>query len=215
MHGVPAVEWNDDVAADANSYISPMTDMVHSQSYNLSPPAGPAGENLAWSSAGLSAADAVQMWYDEVNFCKGGPEHFTDGCADDEHGVTGHFTAMIWEGVKEIGCAFSDSSGPTVVICRYKSGDSLSLDTPNMNHPDNYPNHVHPRSKTECECEGHDHGHETEVFTKYPHSSLKGAKIAMLQTKGSFQGTEAECSHKCLEINCGGYERDGDGQCEF
>jgi pathogenesis-related protein 1 len=212
MHGVAAVKWNDDVAASAEQYIAPMTDMVHSQSYNIPPPAGPAGENLAWSSAGLGAADAVAMWYDEVNNCKKGPTHFTDGCADDSNGVTGHFTALIWEGVKEIGCAFSDSTAPTVVICRYKAGDSLSLDTPNMNHPDNYPNHVHPQMKEEGECEGVEvPAAASEIFVKHENTAMTGSVISVLQTSDGFHGTESECSHKCIEHNCQGFERTSSG----
>lgn len=36
--------------------------MVHSDSYNIAPPAGPAGENLAMSSAAMDAAGVVGMW---------------------------------------------------------------------------------------------------------------------------------------------------------
>lgn len=152
MHGVDAVEWSEDVAADANTYISPMTSMAHSASYNLAPPAGPAGENLYWSSGAASAERAVDSWYSEVDDCLGGPTGFTDGCATGANGrATGHYTAMVWKGVKSIGCAFSNSGG--LIICRYKAGDYLSNDTPNMNRgTGNYVNHVFPRTKSEAEC---------------------------------------------------------------
>merc|ERR1719181_2135922 len=128
--------------------------MRHAPSYDIPPPAGPCGENLAWSSVPLSAASAVEMWYSEVDDCAGGP-NFMDGCPNGIGGAAvGHFTAMIWAGVQEIGCAFSNSNSPTLIICRYKAGDSLSMDTPNMNKPANYPNHVFPATVSEESCEG-------------------------------------------------------------
>ena len=62
MHGAPAVVWDDDMAANANKYISPLTEMEHSNSYDLKPPFGPAGENLAWGSDPMPPAKAVEMW---------------------------------------------------------------------------------------------------------------------------------------------------------
>merc|ERR1719191_2320345 len=105
------------------------------------------------SSAELTPEQAVEMWYSESADCQGGAEGFTDGCATGANGAeTGHFTAMIWTGVKQIGCSFSASTAPTLVICRYKSGDTLDMDTPNMNCPENYPEHVLPKTKSESEC---------------------------------------------------------------
>merc|ERR1719401_1654494 len=154
MHGVEPLTWSDAMTADAERYIRGMTTMEHSDSYNIRPPAGPAGENLAWSSGFLAAGSAVTMWYEEVNDCAtGDPESFTDGCARGKPGrAVGHFTAMIWKGAKELGCAFSNSDGPTVIICRYKAGDQLDLSTPNMNKPDNYPPNVLVRISNEDNC---------------------------------------------------------------
>lgn len=140
------------MANDASSYISGKTSMQHSDSYGLSPPAGPAGENLFSASWAASPQEAVDMWYDEVHDCATGAQ-FTDGCAQPAAGkMTGHFTAMVWKGVKEIGCAFSDLKAG-LIICRYKAGNSLSNDTPNMNKGSgNYVNHVFPASKTKAQC---------------------------------------------------------------
>lgn len=186
MHGAPAVKWSDAVAADVVSYVSPMTQMKHSQSYNIKPPAGPAGENIYWSSGSGTAANAVKAWYNEVNDCNGGPSGFTDGCARGK-GTTGHFTAMIWAGVKEIGCGFSNSKAPTVILCRYKAGNSLSSDTPNMNkNSGNYKNQVFTRKKSESQCGGSSSGggsssSPSSPSTKYG-SSHGGAAKACTST---------------------------------
>jgi len=60
--------------------------------------------------------------------------------------MCGHFTALVWTGVSEIGCGCVHATNDTYMfICRYKAeGDSLSYETPNMNQPSNYPAHVLP-----------------------------------------------------------------------
>lgn len=51
----------------------------------------------------------------------------------------------MWKGVKEIGCGCVKATNNTFMyICRYKAGDTLGNDTPNMNMPANYPAHVLP-----------------------------------------------------------------------
>jgi len=126
LHGACPVVWNADVAAGMQEWVNGLTNLQHDDSYGLAPPQGPAGENLAWSSGQLGAAGSVRMWYDEVNDCLTLPgcEHGTNGAA------TGHFTAMVWQGVQSIGCAIS--SNGNFAGCRYWSGDHLSGDTANM-----------------------------------------------------------------------------------
>jgi hypothetical protein len=114
-----------------------------------------------------------------VNDCVKGPENFTDGCADGVGGKrTGHFTAMVWKGVKEIGCATNKIG--EVTICRYRSGDTLTSDTPHMDKAGgNYKNHVFPRSKSESECAGSagaGDGANTTTKTEEPDETLKGNK---------------------------------------
>jgi len=156
MHGVPPLRWNADVAADAESWIADKKTMIHSNSYAIPPPAGPAGENLYYTSWWRpTAKKVVEKWYYEANYCKtGSATNFKDGCAEAKTGkATGHFTAMIWKGATELGCAWSDSSRPYLAICRYKAGDSLSNDTPNMNKASgNYVKHVLVKTKTANEC---------------------------------------------------------------
>lgn len=150
MHGADNVAWSNAMAADAEKWIAPMTynTTAHSSSYTLSPPEGPAGENLYESSGAIAAAtDVVASWYSEVDFCNPSPESFTDGCHYNE---TGHLTPIVWKGVKEIGCAWSDDR--KAAICRYKGDDTLNCNTPNMGGC--YVQQVGTRSKTAEECGG-------------------------------------------------------------
>jgi len=153
MHGSPDVVWSDAVANSANSYASSLKNLVHSNSYDILPPAGPAGENLYWSSSPSTPSDVLASWYNEVKACQGGPTGFTDGCYTGRDGQqTGHFTALIWKGVKEIGCAWSDDS--KIALCRYKADDVLNSNTPNMLPQSNYVQQVPRRIKTLAECQG-------------------------------------------------------------
>ena len=96
---------------------------AHSDCYNIPPPAGPAGENLAMGYGG--ATQATDGWYSEVANWAWSP-----GDGTGNSGTTGHFTAMIWKGVTKLGCGLYAST--KIWVCRYKAGDTLSGDTPNM-----------------------------------------------------------------------------------
>jgi len=153
MHGAPPVTWSDPVTEHLEQFISgqSMQTMKHDNCYQLQPPYGPAGENLFAGSQKYPPAQAVESWYSEVNDCQGGPTGFTDGCQNGVGGKpTGHFTALVWKGVKKIGCAYSNNN--QVIGCRYWSGDSLSSATPNMGG--SYVSQVGLRSKSASECGG-------------------------------------------------------------
>jgi len=140
------VKWNKAVAASAQAWANKGR-FRHSRSYNIKPPAGPAGENLAMGQDSLEAA--THAWYGEVKDC--GP---MPGCKEGKTGVVGHFTSMIWKGVKEIGCGIGKANmgGRTVplYVCRYKAGDNLSRSTPNM--AGGYKANVLPVTRTAKQC---------------------------------------------------------------
>lgn len=155
LHGSPPLVWSDAMAENAYNYIKDMTEMEHSSSYSLAPPAGPAGENLYWTSpVSRTPARMVLLWYAEVNFCQGGPEGFMDGCRDQSAGITSHFTVMIWRTARFMGCAWSDNM--QLVICRYKGPDELGFDTPNVGFETNFKSHVFRRYRTASQCNATD-----------------------------------------------------------
>lgn len=144
MHGTDMVTWDDAVYQNAQQYVNGLTSMKHSNPYQIPPPAGPAGENLA--SGQPSIQRVVQDWYEEVNCC----EHLP-GCATSTGGhgcaTTGHFTALVWAGVKKIGCA---KNSRKIYICRYWSGPYVDKDSANMRgyHVENVP----AKTKSEQQC---------------------------------------------------------------
>lgn len=146
MHNAPKVTWSKAMAASAQEWANRGV-FSHSQSYKIAPPAGPAGENLAYGQQDLERA--THDWYNEVKDCGSFP-----GCKRGASGVVGHFTAMIWAGVKEIGCAQGkmNSNGRPLYVCRYKSGDTLSRSTPNM--AGGYEANVFKKVKSKVQCGG-------------------------------------------------------------
>lgn len=110
MHGANPVTWSTAAASNAQTYVNTLTSLVHSKSYSLTPPNGPAGENLAM---GYTTAEAATgAWYSEVSGC------IWPGCSTGTNGaVTGHFTAMIWKATTQIGCGINTARN--IEICRY------------------------------------------------------------------------------------------------
>lgn len=141
VHGSSALAWSHAAAESAREWadhLDSVGGLQHSESYSEPPPAGPAGENLAWGHGSPEAA--TTDWYAEVECCASLPGCQQGSCA------TGHFTAMVWAGVAELGCATTGAHH----VCRYRSGDSLSCDTANMGGC--YERNVLPRSETLGAC---------------------------------------------------------------
>jgi len=149
-HGVPNLEWDNDMAANAQSWADNLAaagSMTHSASYDLQPPLGPAGENLAykWSSQSnvqQTPAEAVDAWYSEINVCS------WPGCQDPDSQLcdqyegqvpcmVGHFTALIWKDAITLGCGqkmlnLNGGASRVFSVCQYKGTDTKTCATPNM-----------------------------------------------------------------------------------
>ena len=93
--------WMDKLADDTHRTFRGATSMRHSKSYKI--PGMPSGENLA-SGSTMGAERAVNMWYSEVKDCGQMP-----GCKRGARGTVGHFTALVWKGATNLGCAISDN----------------------------------------------------------------------------------------------------------
>ncbi|KAI3991462.1 hypothetical protein MKX01_000549 [Papaver californicum] len=106
---VGPMEWDDTVAAYASDYANQRAgdcSLIHSTG-------GPYGENLAMSSADLTAADAVKMWVDEISFY----DYQLNSC---QGGECLHYTQVVWKNSVRLGCAsVTCNTGGTFVICNY------------------------------------------------------------------------------------------------
>jgi hypothetical protein len=145
MHNVPAVVWSEPVFQSAKDHFENQKEMEHSKCYDVPPPAGPAGENLFTGTGSYNAMDAVSAWYSEIKDCGAFP-----GCdAGHGPGEVGHFTAMLWNGAKEIGCL---GNAHNLFACRYKAGDFASCNTPNYGGDTSYPLNIFERVTSYSDC---------------------------------------------------------------
>lgn len=101
LHGAKKVRWSTETFEYAANY---------SQYYNcsgiLEHSYGRYGENLAY---GYTPDGAVEAWYDEGKTYVYGSEN-----------TYNHFTAMIWNNVDSVGCAYKECpNGALYIICSY------------------------------------------------------------------------------------------------
>lgn len=72
------------------------------------------GENLYMGTAGYySVADAVKAWEDEKVYYRGEPLNSSNW------NDSGHYTQVVWDNTKEVGCAKTACKGNIIVVCNY------------------------------------------------------------------------------------------------
>jgi pathogenesis-related protein 1 len=107
--GVGPITWDSNVASYAQNYVNQLRgscQLVHS--------GGPYGENLAWSSADLTATAAVNMWVGE----KPNYNYNSNSCVG---GECLHYTQVVWRNSVRLGCAKAkcNNGRSTIVSCNY------------------------------------------------------------------------------------------------
>lgn len=116
--GSSPVSWDADLECQAQKTQDQIQEFEHSECYDMDIPAG---ENLA---TGEDGETAVWMWFTE--YLQSGGEYKQSSYK------TGHYTAMVWESVKTIGCGIGRDDGSQGVIrCQYSGGSDKS-NAPNM-----------------------------------------------------------------------------------
>lgn len=113
-HGSPALTWSTTLADFAQNYADNGNDacsgnLVHSGTYYDT--ATGYGENLA---VGFSFTGAVDEWYNEIN-------NYDFDDPDASTGEIGHFTQLVWDDSRELGCGYYQCAPPwnTYLVCEY------------------------------------------------------------------------------------------------
>lgn len=125
--GVPALTWNDSLAADAQRWADHLaaTGTFEHAGNDENPSSG---ENLAMGSSGYSAEALAQLWADEKALFKYGA--FPDVSTDGNWFNVGHYTQMIWKDTTAIGCALASANGSVILVCRYNPPGNYSGQKP-------------------------------------------------------------------------------------
>jgi hypothetical protein len=107
-HCAPPLVWSAEVARRAQRWADSLAangcPLKHSGGY---------GENLVRGTVGVDEdpEKIVDLWYREVN-----AYDFTQG---DFSPDTGHFTQVVWNGSRRLGCATSTCRGTRIWVCHY------------------------------------------------------------------------------------------------
>jgi hypothetical protein len=145
MHGASPLEWSDDIAymAQAWAFVTGNENKgqsgEHSKSEYRKNNAGfdYLGENIAWASPNPpSPAQAVKMWYDEIEFTEG-----KLGALNEFNYQTGHYSQVVWKETTHVGCGAFDGT----VLCIYGPGG-------NFGGPAAYQSQVSAKVKSEAQC---------------------------------------------------------------
>ncbi|MDB9314262.1 pathogenesis-related family 1 protein [Spirulina sp. CS-785/01] len=108
--GVPPVQWSPTLANYAQEWAETLireNSFEHRQNSNY-------GENLATASGQqLSPERVVDMWGNEVEYY----DYATNSCTPGE--MCGHYTQVVWEDTKEVGCGMARNENREVWVCNY------------------------------------------------------------------------------------------------
>lgn len=113
--GIPDLKWSADLADEAKDWADELAStgqMKHDSQRKH-------GENLFFNGAGRrTPAQMVQGWLDEKQYYRPGaamPNVSTTG----NWMHVGHYTAVVWSGTSEVGCAVGRGKSSDFLVCRY------------------------------------------------------------------------------------------------
>jgi uncharacterized protein YkwD len=123
---VPPLVWSDELAAEAKTWAEHLAatgELVHS-SYEER---HGEGENFAWMSppAYTGWASLVQMsWVAEKDYYQG------KSATPPATGTTTHYTQMVWNTTKAVGCGTASGGGKGILVCRYSPAGNIDGQRP-------------------------------------------------------------------------------------
>jgi len=183
MHGVPLLQWDTDVAANAQAWadIVPPT-AGHSSTESRTLNGVYHGEN-AGSCTSCVGVDRVISWYSEIERTSpyGLAQSSTDSTVEGKS--VGHYTQVVWQSTTKLGCGtakFIHHSGSErdYWVCQYGPGG---------NYGGQYGNNVFAPVKSEAECTAEILATTTTTTTTT--AQLQCQYIANLNTAVKYQGT--------------------------
>ena len=137
----PDLVWSEALAKDAKEWAEKMSasgEMKHrpNSSKSTSADARAWGENLAWgSSAPYSYLEGIAAWYNEKPFFKPATSNCTPG------NVCGHFTQVVSQLSREVGCGMATGANGVYVVCNYNPHGN---DVSGGQYAELYPNQMAP-----------------------------------------------------------------------
>jgi hypothetical protein len=122
--GVPALQWSDALAADAQRWATELGRAGRFEHSPDEPGAEPQGENLWAGTRGHYAPEAmVGLWIAEKKHFQPGlfPSNSRTGRVQD----VSHYTQLAWRESGAIGCALAQGPREDVLVCRYSQAGNV------------------------------------------------------------------------------------------
>jgi hypothetical protein len=128
--GLPALDWDSDLAASAaewGDYLAELGDLEHAEDDPGDP--DPQGENLWLGTRGHYAPEEmVGMWIEEKNLYRPGP--IPNGSRTGNFADVGHYTQLMWRETRRVGCAVIPGQEYEVLVCRYRQAGNVMGERP-------------------------------------------------------------------------------------
>ena len=113
--GVPELTWNNNLAAQAQSWAE---SLARRGAFEHSSGGSGQGENLWMGTAGaFSPEEMIGGFIDEVEYFQ--PGRFPSVSRTGNWADVGHYSQIVWPETREVGCALARGRGNDVLVCRY------------------------------------------------------------------------------------------------
>lgn len=115
--GAPPLRWNNRLANEAKAWADEMANngMFRHSSYAAR---ANTGENLWMGTAGyFSLQDMIQAFVSEKQYFQYG--RFPNVSRTGNWSQVGHYTQVVWEDTREVGCALAEGNSYHYLVCRY------------------------------------------------------------------------------------------------
>lgn len=125
LAGVPALAWDQALAADAQGWADALAE-TNSFEHSRADPSDPEtpGENLwAGTRGAFSPEEMIGYWIAEKRDYKPGPIPAVSRSGDFEN--VGHYTQLIWRNTRRVGCAVARGQREDILVCRYTQGGNV------------------------------------------------------------------------------------------
>lgn len=123
--GVPALEWDAGLAADAGDWARALAE-TNSFAHSRANPTDPdvQGENLWAGTRGAWAPEEmVGLWISEKRDYRAGVFPAVSRSGKLER--VGHYTQVIWRDTRRVGCAIASTDSEDILVCRYSTGGNV------------------------------------------------------------------------------------------
>ena len=127
--GVPPLQWNDRLAADARIWADELAATGRFEHSPDEPGQEPQGENLwAGTPHAFSPEAMVHLWVSEKRDYR--PGVFPNNSRSGDVENVGHYTQLVWRSSREVGCATAVGTREEFLVCRYSDAGNVYGERP-------------------------------------------------------------------------------------